>query len=265
VTVSLLVTVVLIAGVLIAVGFAAGLVWLRMRGRPGRGPDIPQSMKPGPADEVLERRQLERVMGWGVVFTLFFAAWLPVVWLREPETNVDDELELIARSRERGSLWFQITSEENPTGFGCARCHGEEAQGGVVPFTPEGQDEPVEYPVPSLNDVCGRLDLEEIRTTIEQGREGTPMPSWSVNYEGPMNDQQISDLINYLVSIQTVPPEDNLCLNPPTGTETEPGEGGEGATGATGTEGATGATGATGGGGATGATAPQATPSPEGQ
>ena len=218
------VTIALVAGVLVGLGFVAWLIALAIRKRGDRGPDIPPGMRPGPSDEVLERRQREKVMGWGVLFVLLSAIWLPALWLGEPGQNVDDAIELISRSEERGSQWFQETSEENPTGYGCARCHGEEAQGGSVPFTPEGEEEPIEYPVPSLSDVCGRLDVEEIRMTIEQGREGTPMPSWSVSYEGPMNDQQILDLINYLVSIQTVTGDANLCLNPPVaGEEPAPG------------------------------------------
>jgi mono/diheme cytochrome c family protein len=215
-------TVALIAGLVVALAFVAGLIVLAMRRRGPQGPDIPPGMRPGPPDEVLERRQLEKVMGWGVLFVFFFALWLPVLWLREPGQNVDDELELIARSEERGRMWFELASEENPTGFGCARCHGDQAQGGTVPFTtPEGEVIP-EYPVPRLQDVCGGpntghpliTDVEAIRTTIQEGREGTPMPSWSIRFAGPMNDQQIQDLISYLISIQTVPEDQNVCTNP---------------------------------------------------
>jgi mono/diheme cytochrome c family protein len=222
-------TIALIAGVVIALAFVAGLIALTIRRRGDRGPDIPPGMQPGPADEVLERANLEKVMGWGVLFVAIVALWLPALWLREPGANVDDALELTSRSEERGGRWYQVADEENPTGFGCARCHGEQAEGGTVPFTtPEG--ETIEYAVPKLTDVCGGPDtghplistedaVEDIRTTIEEGREGTPMPSWSVNYEGPMNDQQIIDLINHLLSIQTVEGEQNYCLNPAAGAE----------------------------------------------
>jgi hypothetical protein len=43
------------------------------------------------------------------------------------------------------------------------------------------------------------------------------MPSWSIRYEGALNDQQINDIVNYIVSIQDeelVPFEQNVCLNP---------------------------------------------------
>jgi mono/diheme cytochrome c family protein len=240
-------TIALVLGAIVALAFVGGLVALALRGRARKAPDIPPGMRPGPSDDILERRQLEKMMGWGILVTLLFATWLPVLWLREPAQNVDDELELIAKSTERGERWFEVTSEENPTGFGCARCHGEAGQGGqVIPFT-TAEGEQIEVTPPSLQDVCARLPIEGatgIRETIAQGRPGTPMPSWSVRYEGPMNDQQIQDLINYIVelSMETVGTgEENLCLNPPaegetaedtpTGTETPGAEGTETPTG----------------------------------
>jgi hypothetical protein len=42
------------------------------------------------------------------------------------------------------------------------------------------------------------------------------MPSWSIRYQGALDDQQINDLVLYLVdmSSENVPFEDNVCLNP---------------------------------------------------
>ena len=220
---STIATLALIAGIVVGVAFVGGLILLGIRRRGDQGPDIPPGMSPGPADEVLERRHLERITAWGLFFMVVLALSVVWVFLDEPNQNVADAIELTARAVERGEDWFALTSEENPTGFGCARCHGTEAEGGSVPFTnPDtGQFTPA-YPVPPLNNVCARLPVEppqdggtNIRDTIMQGREGTPMPSWSVRFEGPMNDQQITDLIAYIVSIQEgVPADQNLCTNP---------------------------------------------------
>lgn len=209
----------LIAAVAIGLAFAGGLVLLSLRRR-GDRPDIPPGMTPGPADEVLERRHVERTMAWGVVFTAIIALSVAWVWLREPDQNVADAIELVHRAEERGERWFGIADEANPTGFGCARCHGVEAEGGSIPFTnPDTGEFTPAYPVPPLNNVCGRLPIDhaertDIKETIMEGRPGTPMPSWSVRFAGPMNDQQVQDLIAYLISIQTVPHEENLCTNP---------------------------------------------------
>lgn len=217
----------LIAAIVVGLAFAGGLVMLSLRRRGEGKPDIPPGMRPGPADEVLERRHLERTMAWGVLFTAVIALSVAWVWLREPDQNVDDSIELVARAEERGERWYGLADEANPTGFGCARCHGPEAEGGTVPFTnAEGEFNPA-YPVPPLNNVCQRLTVADpdeptnIRDTIMQGRENTPMPSWSVRFAGPMNDQQVQDLIAYIISIQTIPDEENLCTNPAAAAETE--------------------------------------------
>jgi hypothetical protein len=57
--------------------------------------------------------------------------------------------------------------------------------------------------------------LNDVYTTIEQGRG--QMPSWSIRFRGALNDQQINDIVNYIVSIQDeeqVPFERNVCTNP---------------------------------------------------
>ena len=41
------------------------------------------------------------------------------------------------------------------------------------------------------------------------------MPSWSIREEGALDDQQINDIVVYLVeqSSENVPFEDNVCIN----------------------------------------------------
>jgi hypothetical protein len=59
---------------------------------------------------------------------------------------------------------------------------------------------------PNLREIYSRHPDENVATvawdTIQKGRPPTPMPTWGVRYGGPMNDQQITDLVNYLLSIQ---------------------------------------------------------------
>jgi hypothetical protein len=57
--------------------------------------------------------------------------------------------------------------------------------------------------------------LNDVYITIQQGRN--LMPSWSIRYAGALDDQQINDLVNYVVSIQDksqVPFNHNVCINP---------------------------------------------------
>src|SRR4029453_18341894 len=92
----------------------------------------------------------------------------------------------------------------------CSRCHGDQAQGGTVKryVTPGVKGaKPTAFPAPNLREMHPRPPDEDVATvawtTIQKGRPPTPMPTWGVRYGGPMNDQQITDLVNYILSIQS--------------------------------------------------------------
>jgi cytochrome c len=209
-------TLLLILGgsVLLLVGLAS--ILLRGR-RPEPGPDIPPGMRPGPSDADLETPLLQKLQGWGLVLVAFFVVWFPVTFLQEPTANLDQERRLLTDSIERGRRSVQLFSEENQLGVGCVRCHGPELRGGTI--IPNGTDpdtgEPqYAYPL-DLTTVCGRLTREEIQTTVEEGRIPSGMPSWSIRFQGALDDQQIIDLVNYVIFVnrETVPMSENLCLN----------------------------------------------------
>jgi hypothetical protein len=216
------------AGGAILIGFASAAAILLVVGgalaasrRPSRrgGPDIPPGMRPGPSDADLEKPVLEKLYAWGLVMVVIMALWVPAVFLRENSTNKDDTENLIGQSVERGHLTTMEFSEQNQLGFNCERCHGPGLKGGENVFNG------AIVPVPNLQTVCGGKStghalikgLDDVIDTISQGREGTDMPSWSVRFAGAMDDQQINDLVNYLLSIQKVPDKQNVCLNPEQG------------------------------------------------
>lgn len=202
------------AGVLIAIGAIA----VGMR-RERRTPelDIPRGMQPGPPDAELESNVLVRHYIWGVVFVVILAIWVPVYFLNEPVTNKNDTKSTLEQSVERGHLTTLPGTQLNPLGFNCQRCHGPSLHGGQNIFNGNL------VPVPNLQTVCGGAkyghplikSLQDVIATISEGRAGTDMPSWSVRFAGAMDDQQINDLVNYILSIQRVPVKDNICLNAP--------------------------------------------------
>jgi hypothetical protein len=204
----------LLGAVLVAISAAA--LYLRGRSR-GKAIEIPGAMQPGPSDGALETPLLHKLQGWGVVLVAFFVVWFPATWLFEPSTNFNQEQTLLEESIERGSRAVLPFSEENQLGVGCVRCHGPELRGGIVPFEGGFTN------APNLTDICaGNLgshaaitSADEIRQVIMEGRPGTPMPSWSIRFEGALNDQQINDLVNYLIeqSRENVSPENNVCTN----------------------------------------------------
>jgi mono/diheme cytochrome c family protein len=213
-------------GIILAVGGAifvaiAGAI-LVLRGRARQEADIPNAMRPGPSDPDLETPLLQKLQGWGVLLVVFLVVWVPATWLLEPGTNLAQERDLKVDAIHRGSLAVELFTEENQGGVGCVQCHGPTLEGGRIlnPNTPNPNDVQI---TPNLTTVCGGpfsghpaiYSLKDIYTTIEQGRG--LMPSWSIRFEGALNDQQINDIVTYLVSIQNeeeVPFGENICRNP---------------------------------------------------
>ncbi len=171
-------------------------------------------------DAVLEGPRLERVLGAAVLFSAVLAASLPVYWLIEPNRQDKMSNDFLADSIDRGHHRFARTgaipghSEVLP--LECARCHGDEAQGGsasflLLPDEPGELPQTVNWKAPSLDDVLLRFDeetgREQVISIITYGRPGTPMPAWGLAGGGPLNEQAITDIVNYLTSIQVKPEE----------------------------------------------------------
>ena len=202
--------------------------------RPGGVLGIPHAMRPGDPDEVLEGPRLERLLLAGVIATVGVAAFIPLYWLPESDRQESFAERFEEESLERGLLIAQappeLPEDADPQqfreaehalalGMGCVNCHGgvsEEAPetslpGGLVPggWTDPTTGKKVQYAAPPLQDVFQRWDEEVVRLTIERGRPGTPMPTWGVEYGGPMTEQMVDDVINYLKSLpgNQQPPE----------------------------------------------------------
>lgn len=188
-------------------GALALLGWVASAAIKRRSAAVPPGLRPGPSDEELERRSSVNYVRWGALATLFLALFLPVYWFREP-TRLDLKADqFVEESIARGARQY------GANGANCASCHGAEGEGGVRTFRVGDQQLP--YAEPPLKYMFARYQAagrnpEEIRQilrdAIERGRPGTPMPTWSLEFGGPLNSQQVQDLVNYVESIQEVPP-----------------------------------------------------------
>ncbi len=160
--------------------------------------NIPPALRPAYSDEQLEGNVLERYMLWGLVLTLFFAVFLPVYGVLEPGRIERKQQEDFIKSFARGEELFV----EN-----CARCHGTDGKGGST-ASPYGGA----WPVPNLTNLAARYEDSEIvkntdietfvETTIRRGRPGTPMPSWAVDFQGPLSDVQIDSIVDWILANQ---------------------------------------------------------------
>ncbi len=199
-----------IAIVILVVLTGAWLVYLLWNVRKAARPEIGSEIELAPNrqpyldDEQLEGPRLEKFQLIGLGMLAISAVGLPLYWLHEPARQlgmVEDYETTFARW---GSRDFATTADG---GFNCAGCHGGmKAQGGVAAYTitepRTGEVQAVNWTAPALNTVLYRFSVEEVTYIITYGRPFSPMSAWGVAGGGPMNDQQISDLIAYLASIQ---------------------------------------------------------------
>ena len=197
---------------------------------------IPRAMRPGQPDATLEGPRLERVLVGGLVFVLALAFFIPVYWLPEASRQAGFEERFAEESITRGRLIFQkaplLDEDADPVvfkeqekeialGMGCANCHGgvsediprEDWAGGGLSnpaYIDPNTGGEIQYTAPPLQNVFTRWDEEIVRFTIERGRPGTPMPTWGVEYGGPMTSQMVDDVMAFLHTL----PGNN---NPPEG------------------------------------------------
>ncbi|MEY2426593.1 MAG: hypothetical protein QOI61_2165 [Actinomycetota bacterium] len=165
-------------------------------------------------DDALEGPRLERAQKGALAMLVVVVIGLPLYWLDEPSRQVGANTGFDKRAAHRGFVLFQPTTSDVPEGnighFGCGGCHGAEGQGGVTSYAltaADGSNRSVQWTAPPLNSVLLRFTEDEVNTIITYGRANTPMPAWGVAGGGPMNEQQVTDIIQYLKSIQLTPKE----------------------------------------------------------
>ena len=188
----------------------AGVVWLGImlvsafRNR-GGGEEISPNLKPGIDDQHLETRRLEGGQKAAIVFAGFLAVSLPLYYLGEQNRQEGFVDEFHEASVERGA---HIVEE-----FACFNCHGPLGAGGSAGFVEPRSGVTVTWEAPSLNDVLYRYDKEELTFWITFGRGNTPMPPWGLPGGGPLNENQVLDVVAYLESIQ-IPQQDAVDETP---------------------------------------------------
>ena len=216
----------LILAPLVIIGFVIYLLVNIRKARPELGSELElaPNRKPYYDDEVLEGPRLDRYLTMALVLVGVSAVGLPLYWLAEPgrQSGAIDNFQETFVSR--GADLFASTEQG---GFNCAGCHGgDQALGGEVPYTlteyefdengevvrdeegnPETTLRQVSWRAPALNTVGLRMTEDQIRQVLVYGRPYSPMPAWGIEGGGPMNEQQIDNLIDYLQSIAISPEE----------------------------------------------------------
>ena len=176
-----------------AIGWFAYLVGSGSR-RDRKDP-VPANLSASQTDDELETKRLDRTLVGAVVTAGFLTLAMPIYYLGELDRQEGFVEEFGDASLERGhEVWEE---------FGCGGCHGTAGGGGVAAFLEDRSQVTVSgWASPALDDVFYRYDRDEIAFWIVYGRANTPMPPWGLEGGGPLNSQQVDDLLNYIRSIQ---------------------------------------------------------------
>ena len=186
------------ADIIAVLAVVAGVVWLglmvvsALRNRGGE--EIAHNLRPGIDDQHLETRRLEKSQKVAIVGSAFLAISLPLYFLGESNRQEGFVEDFATESEARGE---HLVEE-----FACFSCHGPLGVGGSATYVEKRSGVTVSWAVPSLNDVGYRYDDAELNFWITFGRGNTPMPAWGLPGGGPMNAEQVSDVVNYLGTIQ---------------------------------------------------------------
>jgi len=200
-TIGATLVVLLILGLLVYVG-----VNLRQgSAEVGSEIELAPNRKPYYDDDELETRVLNRTLRWALILLVIIAVGLPLYWLNEPGRMSGAEENFQSTFVSRGETIYVETSQ-------CQNCHGPEGTGGQASYTINDADGEfvaiVNWRAPALDTVLLRHSREEVEYIINYGRPFSPMPGWgaAVN-KGPLNEQQVTNVVDYLESIQLSPEE----------------------------------------------------------
>src|SRR5687767_1801592 len=160
--------------------------------------ELAPNRKPYLSDEEFENTKLNRSLFFSLIMLATIAVGLPAYWLAEPARMENASSGVLRKDATRGEVLFEAN---------CQRCHNPGGVGGIAPFTltDEAQGKfvaQVNWVAPALTSVMTRFDETEVRYILNYGRG--VMPPWGTIGGGPMTEQQITELIVYLRTIQNI-------------------------------------------------------------
>jgi len=179
---------------------------------PGAEIELAPNRRPYFEDEDMEGRRLDSSLTWALLLLIITGVGLPLYWLNEPNRMSGAIVAFDEEAAGRGfHLWSTGPTEggHNIGNYGCESCHGPTGQGGAAKYVIlPGEDEPDAFPrevvwsAPPLDTVMRRFSDEEVVEIITYGRKNSPMPAWGVDGGGPLNEQQVTDLLAYIKTLQ---------------------------------------------------------------
>lgn len=167
--------------------------------------------KPYYSDADLENKKLNRALWMAFLVLALVALVIPLYWLNEPSRQAGAKAEIQGTLIKMGSKLYENSSDTNHEGLGCAGCHGTKGEGASAAYAMTDADgrfiKSVSWKGPALDNIMLRYNREQVRYILTYGRPFSPMPAWGVAGGGPLDTQEIEDLISYIETLQISPEE----------------------------------------------------------
>ena len=156
----------------------------------GKNKEIAPNLEKYKSDDELETKHLDRTLSIAVLLASLLTIMIPLYYLGEQNRQE----EFVEYFEEVSIVRGEHLYEE----FGCGNCHGVDGSGGAASYVEKRSGVSVVWAAPAINNVFYRYEEEEIRYWLVYGRANSPMPAWGLEGGGPMNDGQLTDLLEYL-------------------------------------------------------------------
>jgi len=130
------------------------------------------------------QRSLDRHYSWGLAFMLVLIVGFPIYRLREPHLRSQAKAEQQTSYVTTGAALFAQN---------CASCHGARATGGSAPTLNSKQ-------------FLSATSDGQVALLVTGGVSGSSMSAWSLDFGGPLTDEQIRQLVTYLRSLEPQAP-----------------------------------------------------------
>ena len=135
---------------------------------------------PAPFEPEWLQRSLDRYYSWGLVFMAVLIVGFPLYRLREPALR---HHALQEQQRTYARLGAQLFANN------CAECHGPRGTGGSGPTLNSKQ-------------FLTTTSDDQMHVLVAGGVSGTSMPAWSLDFGGPLTDEQVRQVVTYLRSLE---------------------------------------------------------------
>lgn len=142
-----------------------------------------------------------RLKTLGVLLTLAVSVFTMLYWLSDGLRRDTIAAEQAEELEHFGEIIYSEDPAE-PAAAGCARCHGAEGEGGLIPNDPNGRSAP-SLRTSTLADKL-RVNPDYVRLAVSyggvvvSGNVNSPMPAWSAEVGGPLNEQQIEAVVSLI-------------------------------------------------------------------